>query len=395
MLVGQRDLRNFLIDPSKHMTPASSEQKATDVPYIAKTFTDKDLEKIDQELFDIDDQIKLLSHLKPINLREEHTKFLVDPKYNPKFKYKELSFDPNNLYTRLKRIEFPNTPIGILWRKKADEIQRKIELLESRGTGHFTAKSIHLYGAPNEELVNQAYDEIKFMPDKFPAPGKVLSAKEAKKVFEKAIEDYGLKGWRVKLKDELVSDAVAGKQNTISIRSDATFSEDRLKGTIAHEIETHAFTAMNGALQPYKLFQRGLADYLMTEEGLAVYNQEKTESSETQKKYWPASSVIGIHTALNGSFADIYAKILELGFDAERAWKVAIKAKRGLADTSKPGAFTKDFVYFKGYRMILDFVSKGGDLTDLYYGKLDLNDLDIVKKVKGLKKPIYLPAYLR
>ena len=193
----------------------------------------------------------------------------------------------------------------------------------------------------------------------------------------------------------MVSDAIAGKENSIMLREDATFSEERLKGTITHEIETHVFTAMNGSLQPYKIFQRGLADYLTTEEGLAVYNQERTESSETEKKYWPASSVVGIHTAIHGSFAEIYSALIKYGFSIDRAWKVALKAKRGLADTSKPGAFTKDFIYFKGYKMILDFVKNGGDLRNIYYGKINLNDLDLVKKVKGLKKPTFLPAYLR
>jgi len=395
MLIGQRDLRDFLIDPSKHMIAVPSEKSATNVPYITRTFTDKDLEKIDQELYEIDSKIKLLAHLRPVNLKEEHTKFLVDPEYNPQFEYKELLFDPNNLYSRLKRIEYPDTPIGILWRKKADEIHRKIEFLEARGTDHFTSKSIHLYGAPDENLLNQALEEVRQMPEKFPESKKIMNAKEAIKVFEQAIEDYGLKGWSVKIKEDLVSDAIAGKQNTISIRAAATFSEDRLKGTIAHEIETHAFTAMNGAVQPYKIFQRGLADYLMTEEGLAVYNQEKTESSETVKKYWPASSIIGIYKAMHGSFAETYVEVMKQGFDAERAWKVALKAKRGLTDTSKHGAFTKDFVYFKGHKMIQDFVKKGGDLKDLYYGKINLKDLEIVKKVKGLKEPRYLPAYIR
>jgi len=393
LLIGQRDLRNFLIDPSKHMAASSDKQSA--VPYIARTFTDKDLEKIDSELSDIDGKIKLLSHLKPINLKEERTKFYVDPTYNPQFEYKELSFDPNNLYTRLKRIEYPETPIGILWKKKANEIIRKIELLEARGTDSFTDKSIQLYGAPDDALVQEALDQIKLMPDKFPEPKKIFNSKEAKDIFDKAIQDYGLKGWRVKIMEELVSDAVAGKENTISIRKEAKFTQDRLKGTIAHELETHAFTAMNGAVQPYKIFQRGLADYLTTEEGLAVYNQEQTESSETVKKYWPASSVIGIHIGLSGSFADIYAEILKHGFEAERAWRVALKAKRGLEDTSQPGSFTKDFVYFKGFKMIEKFVKEGGDLKDLYYGKTNLEDLDIVKKVKGLKAPIYLPSYLR
>lgn len=395
LLIGRRDLKNFLIDPTKDMLSSSSDKMDTDVPYIPKTFTAEDLEKIDSELSEIDTEIKLLSHLRPINLKEERTKFLVDPSYNPQFQYSELSFDPNNFYTRLKRIEFPDSPIGLLWKKKADEIRRKIQLLEARGTASFTEKSIQLYGAPDEALLNEALAQIKTMPDKFPVPKKVFNSNEAKEIFEKAIQDNGLKGWRVKIKEDLVSDAIAGKENTIFIREGARFSQDRLKGTIAHEVETHAFTAMNGAAQPYKIFQRGLADYLTTEEGLAVYNQEKTESSETVKKYWPASSVIGIDTAMRRSFSEVYAVVLKAGFDAERAWKVALKAKRGLTDTSMAGAFTKDFVYYKGHKMIQEFVKAGGDLRDLYYGKINLEDLATVKKVKGLKAPLYLPSYLR
>ncbi len=397
MVIGQRDLRDFLIDPTKHMVAekAVDDKTATSVPHIVRQFSDADLKKIDEEIVKIDEEIRLLAHIRPLNLKEEHNKFLVDPTYNPQFEYRPLKFDPNNLYARLKRVEFPDSAIGILWRKKADEIKRKIALLESRGTDSFTPKSIHLYGAPDLDDVRAALKVIEQMPDKFPEPEKLMTAKEAKVLFDQAIEEFGLKGWSTKIKKDIVSDAIAGKENSVILREDAMFSEERLKGTITHEIETHVFTAMNGSLQPYKIFQRGIADYLMTEEGLAVYNQEQTESSETEKKYWPASSVLGIYRAMHGSFADIYAELVKYGFSMDRAWKVALKAKRGLADTSRPGAFTKDYVYFKGHRMILDFIDKGGDLRDLYYGKINLNDLDLVKKVKGLKAPTFLPSYLR
>ncbi len=396
MIIGQRDLRDFLIDPTKHMSAERSmEKEVSNVAHIVRQFSAEDLKKIDEEIISIDGEIRLLAHIKPTNINDEHNKFLVDPTYNPQFEYKPLKFDPNNLYARLKRIEFPDSPIGILWRKKADEIKRKIELLEARGTDHFTAKSIHLYGAPDTEIVKEAIKEIVNMPEKFPKETNILKAKDAKKLFEQAIEENGLKGWSVKIKKDMVSDAIAGKENSVMLREGAMFSKERLQGTIAHEIETHVFTAMNGSLQPYKLFQRGLADYLMTEEGLAVYNQEKTDSNETEKKYWPASSVIGIYTAMHGSFADVYAELIRHGFNMDRAWKVALKAKRGLSDTSKPGAFTKDFVYFKGHRKILEFVENGGDIKDLYYGKMNMDDLDIMKKVKGIKAPTFLPGYLR
>jgi len=397
MVIGQRDLRDFLIDPSKNISTPKSKtpESASSVAHIVRHFSIEELKKIDEEIVGIDSSIHLLSHLKPINLAEEENKFLIDPTYNPQFKYKELLFDPNNLYARLKRLEFPDSPMGILWSKKADEIKRKIELLEARGKDNFTEKSINLYGAPEKEILSEALSEVSKMPKQFAKKGKTYSSKETKAIIENIIEEYGLKGWSVKIKKEMVSDAIAGKENSVMIREGATFSEDRLRGVIAHEIETHVFTAMNGSLQPYKIFQRGLADYLMTEEGLAVYNQEKTESGETEKKYWPASSVIGIYAAMQGSFAYVYTEVLRHGFGAERAWRVALKSKRGLADTSKPGAFTKDYVYFKGYKKILDFIKNGGNLKDLYYGKINIDDLELVKKVKGLKAPMYLPSYLR
>jgi len=396
MRIGQRDLGAFLIDPSRNVSLTSeASESSNQAPVIKRIFSEKELQNIDEELAKIDGEIRLLSHLRPLNLREENIKFLHDPHYNPQFEYKPLKFNAKNLYKRLKRLEFPDTPMGQLWGKKADEIHRKMEVLESRGTPEFTQKSISLYGDVNENLYQLALNQVRSMPEDFPSTGKRLSIKEAKKQFEKAIDDYGLKGWQVKIKEDLVSDAVAGKESAIFIREGASFTEDRLMGTIAHEVETHVFTAMNGARQPYKIFQRGLADYLMTEEGLAVYNQEQTESKSTIKKYWAASSVVGIHEAMRGSFVDVYLKIVELGFGAERAWTVALKAKRGLTDTSQPGAFTKDAVYFKGHQKIKDFVENGGDLTRLYYGKTNIEDVETIKQIKGLKKPLYLPGYLR
>ena len=125
-----------------------------------------------------------------MNIKEEQTKFLLNPQYNPQFKYKVLTFDPNNLFSRLKRIEYPDTPIGRLWKKKADEIVRKINLLEARETDEFTQKSIELYGAPDDHLLGEALKEVAFMPEDFPSAGKNFTAKEAKKIFEKAILDY-------------------------------------------------------------------------------------------------------------------------------------------------------------------------------------------------------------
>ncbi|MFH0820692.1 MAG: tyrosine/phenylalanine carboxypeptidase domain-containing protein [Candidatus Peregrinibacteria bacterium] len=385
MVIGKRDLREFWVDPNK-IQPKKA-------PGVARSSAAV-LRVLDQELVILDKQIHLLAHLRPINWAEEKEIVLADPTYNPHFQYKPLSFDPVELKRRLEYLDFPKEPLGILLKKKAKEIQQKVELLEARGSESFTDYSKALIPPPDDDTVNLALAQVKAMPKTFPVEASIPT-EEVKKRFERALVAVGLTGWEVLIKEGLTADVIAGKEKTILLSAEAPFTENRLRGTLVHEIETHVFTAMNGARQPYKIFQRGLAGYLTTQEGLAVYNQERTEAMETQKKYWPASSIIGIDASLRGGFTEVVTTLRQHGFDAERALKVALKTKRGLADTSKAGGFTKDAVYIRGKQLILSFLQQGGNLKDLYIGKINVEDLPLVKKIKGLKQPLYLPEYLK
>ena len=69
------------------------------------------------------------------------------------------------------------------------------------------------------------------------------------------------------------------------------------------------------------------------------------------------------------------------GFKDKDAFTITFRAKRNLCDTSQPGGFTKDYVYFSGYYKIKDYVK--GDiekLKDLFIGKIKLKDLKILSK---------------
>ena len=72
------------------------------------------------------------------------------------------------------------------------------------------------------------------------------------------------------------------------------------------------------------------------------------------------------------------------------AWKLCIKAKRGTADQSKPGAFTKDLAYFKGEREVVKFLKDGGGIKDLYVGKITIGDLELVRAYGGLVEAKFL-----
>jgi hypothetical protein len=98
-----------------------------------------------------------------------------------------------------------------------------------------------------------------------------------------------------------------------------------------------------------------------------------------------------VHEALHTSFAELRARILERGFDDVRALRTCLKVKRGMGDTERPGAFTKELLYFRGWQLVHGYLEGGGDLRELYRGKIHLRDLALIRKVPGLIEPVYLP----
>ncbi|MFA6024629.1 MAG: tyrosine/phenylalanine carboxypeptidase domain-containing protein [Candidatus Gracilibacteria bacterium] len=389
MLIGRRDLSGFLIDPMKGKTKLLQRPL---LPELSST----PFAQVDLELAEMDSKLKLLSQLKPTNLKEEKEKFLKDTSYEPQFEYRDLSFDALAFKLQLKKIELTcaGGELGELFLRKAEELHKKILLLEARGGDLLTERSIDLYGKPTPDLLDRAREKLKFKPEQFEEPKKWFSVAEASIEFERVFREYGLSHWRIKVNRHMVSACSAGKESTLFIREGALFSEENLRMLLAHEIETHVLTAENGKAQNYRLFNRGFGNFLETQEGLAIWNQEQVCLHETEKKYRSATLIFIVDYALKHSFAETYDYCLKLGMSEDRALQTSLKVKRGLGDSSQPGAFTKDLLYFSGYLQVEDFVKNGGDLKDLYYGKYNLRDLALIKKIPGLKAPRILPHFL-
>jgi alpha-L-glutamate ligase-like protein/uncharacterized protein (TIGR02421 family) len=409
LIIGSRDLKNFFIDPSKKtehpVLPSAKDNTDTDeikkkekenVQEAKKTHTIKRFNhsEVDQKLIQVDQKLKLLYHLRPLNLASEREKFFSSFKENPQFEYPELKFDLFDLEKALNQITTDDTPIGILFEKKREEIAKKIKLLDSRGLDNFTQASIDLYGAPDKDTVAKAIAHLDKEKGTYSRAKGIITVDKAKITMDKVFEDYGLDNWAVKIKEDMVSDAIAGKNNRLFLRKGAMFTADRIKNLIVHEIETHILTAENGKAQNYELFNRGLADYLETQEGLAIYNI-MTQMKESEKNlYLAVSLVYAVDMAMNHSFVEVFEKMLDFKIPPERAWRTALKVKRGLEDTEAPGCFTKDFLYYKGYKQVESFVAQGGDIKDLYRGKFNVNDLDLILNLEGIKAPKYFPKWL-
>ena len=113
--------------------------------------------------------------------------------------------------------------------------------------------------------------------------------------------------------------------------------------------------------------------------------KHKVINPQTLKNY--AGRVLAIHLALENSFRDTF-NYLKKYFSEETAYHLTLRAKRGLSDTSKPGAFTKDLIYLKGYEKIKTHLNNNPeDLNKLFIGKIAIEDLNYINSLKS--GPLY------
>ena len=62
-----------------------------------------------------------------------------------------------------------------------------------------------------------------------------------------------------------------------------------------------------------------------------------------------------------------------------------------MGDTSAPGAMTRYHLYLKGKLAVQNYLHNEGERSLLYVGKVGINDLKLIKKVKDLHDPKYIP----
>jgi alpha-L-glutamate ligase-like protein/uncharacterized protein (TIGR02421 family) len=390
-IIGRQDLHNFLIEPSiiskKESTPAII--KKSD-----KELTNLSLEQIDQILFDADYKAKVINFIRPIKIGVHKRKYLNEDNYGPKIKYKEIPFNPIEEIEILEKIKFEEDDLSQIFKEKKDEIVLKLKLLEARSTPEFTEISKKLYGYPTLDEIENAKKILKDNQNKkIDENEHLLNFEETKKILEETLNKYGLYEWRIVAKRNIVSSCSIKKNKIILLKENAFFSRLKIEKLIAHEIETHLLTTENGSKQPYKIFQYGLKDYLKIQEGLAIYNVEKKLLLLFEENTKIAQLIVAMSmpdkTLLE--IAEILEK--EYGVDKRNAIGTAIKVKRGVGDENAKGVFTKDYLYYSGYKEIKKFLENGGDLKDLYLGKVNLEQIEKIKKMPFIQNPKHIPDW--
>lgn len=372
ILLAGKYLSDFLIDVNKKLEH--------NVELMQANLDDLKIKSVDKKICEIDEQIKLLSYINPRNIIEQKELFFGHKGIIPKFSYRKLELDVASMQRDLKRIPEVDHVLYPIFAAKITELENKLNLISSVGTADFAGFSEKVFGKVSTSLYKKALSFIQEVGENKPDESPEMDYEEAAERMKNYLVKNNLAHWQIKILDNSVADVQISKNGSVMIRKGAKFRENRLQALLVHEIGTHVFRNENGKLQPFQIFERGTADYLTTEEGLAVYNQNKLGLSLGEKYLTPALQIVAIHNAQNKNFLELF-KYMKKTYEIsdELAWKLCLKSKRGTENSAKNGAFTKDSVYFRGNLEVQKFLSKGGDIKDLYIGKINIKDLKILK----------------
>lgn len=393
VILGKHALSNFFIDVTRTLEekkiPSIDEEKTEKKSPEKKATTREDFRhEMDNRLADLDKKLGMVSLLRPLNMDEEHDFFFASKTYEPQFTYKALPEDLGSVKAELQAMRFDlNHPIERLLDEKRRELILKSDLISVIGDDdHFPENSDNYFGIPDDEMIQEAEKALKKLK-KARERKQDISSEEAAKQMQSFLKERGILNWQVKVKKGIVSRCVLGKNNRLLVKADEQFSQWDIDKLIAHEIETHIYCTENGKLQPYQILRRGTAHYLRTQEGLAVYNQSQVVEGGTR------DALLGFHAALwarSMSFREVF-DMLKKYVSEERAWKTTVKIKRGMSDTGRSGAFIKNALYWWGCQQVEQYLKQGGEYKDLFVGKFEISQIDLVKGIEGLVEPKYMP----
>lgn len=210
---------------------------------------------------------------------------------------------------------------------------------------------------------------------------------------------------KVVLDDDCTSKASAG-MSRVRVRPDATFTTWEAEGLYRHEVETHAYTALNGAAQEHApLLRSGGPRSTPTQEGLAVFAELYHRALAVPRLRRLALRVALVGMAEDGaSFLEVYRALVEdEGFSPREAYLDAARVFRG-GPPGGGGPFTKDACYLAGlvnvHAFLAAFVRAGfrDECEMIVCGRFALDDIDAIVELRALgliTRPRYRPRWLR
>jgi uncharacterized protein (TIGR02421 family) len=340
--------------------------------------------------------LRVLRYINPVNGTEVARTYVSReriPRGTPRFRYRELEFDPEHTKVDLLNLPIVDSELGRIYRGKRDEVFNTICMLESRGTPEFLDRSRLLFGTADKKTLRTAEQWLKLEPE--PEPREQYDAREARAKLEAVVRRQKFL-CSVRVRRYLSSDAAAGEAS-VALRKGASYSAGDIASLAVHEVQTHVLRSRNGEMQPFRaLFFHGFprvdlaaSNYLVTEEGLATFHEELAGVLTNRRRRLLAGRVKAVYLMDKEelSFGETFQELVkEHGFSRGDAYTICERVFRG-------GGYTKDHIYFTGYEQVKQlWEASPEDFALLYMGKVGVSHLPIVKRLFKEGQGILYPA---
>ncbi len=347
----------------------------------------KELLTLDKQLFGLVKNFEILSYINPVNLEYEKRKFFRSRfTKNPEFRYRQLAIDPFEFKRKLYQLpieKIRDINIQMLYKDVVNAYADKVDLIAAIGSQRFLYSSLRYFGEPSERDISNAVF-LLHCPDLKLNHERKFTVQEAKAWFENAVKEYGFQ-CKVDIASNIASKVlVLNSKRTIKLRKGTVFPEIGLNALLHHEIGVHMVTTMNALHQPLNLLRMGLPVNTLTQEGLAILSEYLSDNLTVFRLKELALRVLTIKNMLNGyDFKHAFEYLVDGGLlNEEAAFYMAARIFRG-------GGFTKDYLYLKGFRYILNFYADGNSLENMLVGKTSLAHLPVIDEL--IERRILLP----
>lgn len=337
---------------------------------------------LEQTYWDLKVVLKLTTDIVPLNLEQEKEKFLTHKEkglvYNPVFDYAQ-----NTNADRIPELECLKNQFNVLNEKLSpayiELIDKDIAWINGFGQRNevgFSGFLSDLFGKPSEDLLQQAQDILDNYKKEADL-AKTISSEEALTLFSNELKAKGFHTWTVTVENSAAGVTVESLKQNIKIKSNFYFSPIAIERLFVHEIGTHVSRSENGKEQDSLLYRYGFPNYIETEEGLAIYNEERSGLLSEFDKLRYALRVVGSHKAFDMNFYCLQSYLSHY-LSESGAFDMAARIKRGFVNTDSLGGYTKDQIYLSGYYL----VKKLGqlELNKLMIGKIGVKQLQLENK---------------
>ena len=342
--------------------------------------------EVDAALARIRQGLDYQKYLTPRNYNEENDLFLEryrrGERYNPQYTYNR--FDPSATLDAARVVpvdELDDSPKARVLRTAYDGLLDEIEMYARLGDNdRFTDLSVRVHGTPAERYRGHALDVLSSADaEGDTADARSHTPEELRQTVLARLGQYGF-DWTVQILPNMAARvSVEPDDHAVYINQEASFTQSDVRRLQVHEIDTHVLRAENGHARGLELFSAGTWRSMIHEEGLALYNESSHGvSSVFSSRLYAARFLTCLD--IDAPFYDLFDRLRQLGCDEYLAIYVVARIKRGISDTSLPGGFIKDYVYFQGQLEVAEALERDPSLyRSMYYGAISLSDVDVLR----------------